>query len=88
MRAGIQYRTSPFDKNAAPTTINTDIITYSGGLGYRMEHFFIDIAYTQTNTKELFIPYSINESFWKSAVPVATLKIKKPAIFFTVGYKL
>ena len=88
MRAGIQYRTSPFDKNAAPTTINTDVITYSGGLGYRMEHFFIDIAYTQTNTKELFIPYSINESFWKSAVPVATLKIKKPAIFFTVGYKL
>lgn len=88
LRGGIQYRTSPFDKAAAPTTIKTDALTYSGGLGYRTEHFFIDLTYVQTNTKELFVPYSIDTDFWKSTVPVATLKIKKPAIFFTVGYKL
>jgi hypothetical protein len=88
LRGGVQYRTSAFDKSAAPTTIKTDALTYSGGLGYRMEHFFVDLAYTQTNTKELYVPYSIDESFWNSSVPVATLKIKKPAIFLTVGYKL
>ncbi|MFN8282181.1 MAG: outer membrane protein transport protein [Chitinophagales bacterium] len=88
LRAGVQYRTSPFDKSAAPTTIKTDVLTYSGGLGYRMEHFFIDLTYVQTNTKELFVPYAIDTDFWHSEVPVVTLKIKKPAIFFTVGYKL
>jgi hypothetical protein len=88
LRGGVQYRTSPFDKNAAPTGIKTDVLTFSGGFGYRAEHFFVDLVYVQTNTKEMFLPYSIDQDLWKSTVPAATLSIKKPSIFFTVGYKL
>lgn len=84
IRGGIQYRTSPFKDAAAPTTISTSALTYSAGFGYRGKHIFADIAYMQTNSKELFVPYSTNAG----DVPSATLSTKKPAIVLTVGYKL
>lgn len=84
VRGGIQYRTSPFKSEAAPTQFSTSALTYSAGLGYRGKHFFADIAYFQTNSKELFVPYQAKNT----EVPVANLTTKKPAIVFTVGYKL
>ena len=84
IRGGIQYRTSPFKSAAAPTQFSTAALTYSAGAGYRGKHFFADIAYVQTNYKELFVPYQTKNS----EVPAATLSSKKPAIVFTVGYKL
>jgi len=84
IRGGIQYRTSPFEKSAAPTQFNTSSLTYSAGLGYRGNHFFADIAYVQTNFKEMFVPYQTT----KSDVSGATLASKKPAIVLTLGYKL
>lgn len=84
IRGGVQYRTSPFKSASAPTQFSTTAITYSAGIGYRGKHFFADIAYFQTNTKELFVPYQTNAG----DVPVANLSSKKPAIAFTIGYKL
>ena len=84
IRGGIQYRTSPFKSAAAPTQFNTSSLTYSAGFGYRGKHIFADLAYFQTNSKEMFVPYQTNNS----EVPAATLSSKKPAIVFTVGYKL
>jgi len=82
LRAGVQYRTSPFKESAAPTTIKTSSLTYSAGFGYRGKHFSADIAYVQTNQKEMYVPYQTNNT------PTATLTSKKPAIVLTVGYKL
>lgn len=87
IRAGIQYRTSPFNSSAAPEGINTSSLTYSAGFGYRGKRFFADVAYVQTNFKELYIPYQLSTEAW-NPVPAATLSTKKPAIVFTVGYKL
>lgn len=84
IRGGIQYRTSPFKSAAAPTAFNTDALTYSAGLGYRGKHFFADIAYVQTNFKQMFVPYSTNNA----GTPTANLSSKKPAIILTLGYKL
>ncbi|MCB0507346.1 MAG: outer membrane protein transport protein [Bacteroidetes bacterium] len=84
IRAGVQYRTSPFKKSAEPTNISTSTLTYSAGFGYRAKKFFVDIAYYQTNQKELFVPYSTNNN----DTPQAVLSSKKPAIALTVGYKL
>lgn len=86
-RGGIQYRTSPFKSAAAPSEIKTSALTYSAGLGYRGNHFFADIAYVQTNTKEMYLPYQLSTESWKP-VPAAILSTKKPAIVVTVGYKL
>lgn len=87
IRGGFQYQTSPFKKAYAPDGVNTSSITFSAGFGYRGKHFFADIAYAQTNFKELFVPYQLNTDAWKP-VPNATLSTKKPAIIVTVGYKL
>lgn len=87
IRGGIQYRTSPFKSASAPSGINTASLTFSAGFGYRGKHFFADIAYVQTNSKELYVPYQLNTDAWKP-VPAATLTTKKPAIILTLGYKL
>ena len=87
IRGGIQYRTSPFKNAAAPSNINTSSLTFSAGFGYRGKHFFADIAYVQTNFKELYLPYQLSTEAWKP-VPAATLSTKKPAIVVSVGYKL
>lgn len=84
IRAGVQYRTSPFKDNAAPTTIKTSALTYSAGFGYRGKHFSADIAYAQTNSKEMYVPYQTNIG----SAPNAILSAKKPAIILTLGYKL
>ncbi len=84
IRGGFQYRTSPFKNGQAPTNTSTSTLTYSAGLGYRGKSFYVDIAYFQTNTKELFVPYQTKNS----EVPSANLSTKKPAIVLTLGYKL
>jgi hypothetical protein len=87
IRGGIQYSTSPFKKDFSPEDIKTTSLTFSAGLGYRGKHFFADIAYQQTNFKELFTPYNLNTEAWKP-VPTATLSTKRPVISLTLGYKL
>ena len=84
IRGGVQYRTSPFKNAAAPTNTTTSSLTYSAGFGYRGKHIYADIAYVQTNFKEVFVPYQTNTN----DVPAALLSTKKPAIVVTVGYKL
>lgn len=84
LRVGVQYRTSPFESDAAPTSIKTSSLTYSAGFGYRGKRFFADIAYIQTNSKEIFTPYTTNAN----DVPSAVLSLKKPAVLLTLGYKL
>ena len=87
IRGGIQYRTSPFKSASSPSNINTASLTFSAGFGYRGKHFFVDLAYVQTNFKEMYVPYSLNTDAWKP-VPAATLSTKKPMVIVTVGYKL
>ncbi len=87
IRGGIQYRTSPFKSASAPSGINTASLTYSAGFGYRGKHFFADIAYVQTNSKELYVPYQLNTDAFKP-VPTSSLSTKRPAIILSVGYKL
>jgi long-subunit fatty acid transport protein len=41
VRAGSIYQQSPFVNGSA---VNSSIITYTGGLGYRKDRFFIDLA--------------------------------------------
>ena len=87
IRGGIQYRTSPFKSNYAPSGINTAILTYSAGIGYRGKHFFADVAYVQTNSKEMYVPYQLNTAAW-NPVPAATLSTKNPLVVLSIGYKL
>jgi hypothetical protein len=58
LRAGGSYMPDPFkDKQ---NDINNQIISVTGGLGYRTENFYIDIAIIQTQGQTSYRPYSVN----------------------------
>jgi len=87
IRAGVQYRTSPFKNDYAPSGLSTASLTFSVGLGYRGNHFFADITYVQTHFKELYVPYQLSTAAW-NPVPAAALSTKNTSIILSVGYKL
>ncbi len=61
IRGGYGYYGSPFQDGL--TSLSDAIQTYSGGIGYRGEKFFIDLAYTRRSNSEEFVPYiSPNEA--------------------------
>jgi len=84
LRAGIQYRSSPFAKDFQPEGINASALAFSAGAGYRGKHFFADIAYQQWNSEEVYLPYTLKTG----SAPAANISWKKPALLFTIGYKL
>ncbi|HEY0175479.1 MAG TPA: hypothetical protein VGC08_03810, partial [Pedobacter sp.] len=60
-----------------------DVKSYSGGIGYRFNLFYVDLAYQRTETTNTFSPYELNDF----SEPIATAKVAKNNIFMTVGVK-
>jgi hypothetical protein len=84
IRAGVQYRSSPFDKLYKPDAANTSAVAFSGGAGYRGSRFYADVAYQQWNNEEVYLPYTLRDG----SAPAATHSWKRPSIVFTFGFKL
>ncbi len=78
LRAGFQYKTSPFANGGDAE------LTYSGGLGYRGKHFFIDAAYAFLVGQSNYVPYE----FGTITSGIAELDHKRSQITLTVGMKL
>lgn len=84
VRAGVQYRTSPFaNQETQDDLVKNDMLTITGGLGYRGKTFFVDATYMQMLTDELFVPYFV--SFADS--PVAQSNFSRGTFMLTVGVK-
>lgn len=71
IRAGINYRTSPYTSNIIAQGGSLESYTYTAGLGYRGDNFSIDLAYMKNQFKEYntFYNYGANEvgiSTWNS----------------------
>ncbi|MBP6411423.1 MAG: hypothetical protein KA313_10010 [Pseudarcicella sp.] len=77
-RAGFNYQEEPFTDKAK---ISRAITSYSLGLGYRNDDFFIDIAGIHTNGKDFYRPYTLN----KDQTPMATINQKKYRAVATIG---
>jgi len=60
-----------------------DVKYYSGGLGYRINQYYVDLAYQRTETKSTFSPYEL-EDF---SEPIATSKVAKNNVFLTLGVR-
>lgn len=84
LRAGFQYRTTPFDAAFEPADDKSSALTYSGGIGYRGKHFYFDAAYQFSKFSEIYVPYTLGSE----AVPYATLNSKRSAVSFTLGYRI
>ncbi|MCB9032549.1 MAG: hypothetical protein H6553_01780 [Chitinophagales bacterium] len=83
IRAGVQYKTSPFNTEVVEDKYKQNQLIYSAGLGFRKEHFYIDAAYQFVKSRGYFTPYVLNDN----SQPTATLNDKNSLISLTAGFK-
>lgn len=62
LRAGLNYRTTPYSKDFTFNNFNASTLTYTFGLGYRGKQISIDLAYMNTSFNDYrpFYDYSDN----------------------------
>lgn len=82
LRAGFGYYGNPYQQSYG---IDGSSISFSGGLGFRFTHFFIDAAYTHVQYKNPELPYAQTDP--NIAVPVASIQSSLNNAVITVGFK-
>lgn len=93
-RVGAEYRIDKFSLragyglNGTPYKYDDDNLSeikyYSGGIGYRVSQYYVDVAYQRTETNNTYNPYILND---ENAIPVATSKVARNNVFLTVGVR-
>lgn len=80
IRAGYGVNGSPYksDNNGV-----YDTKMYSGGIGYRINSYYIDLAYQRVDGINNLSPYTLNNM----SEPVANIKNTKDNIFLTLGLR-
>jgi len=82
-RGGYAHYGSPFRKEVRPANGDQSRQSYSGGLGFREGAYFLDLGYVYTQTKNLYVPYSVDNG----NSPVAENKMHSHLITMTLGVK-
>ncbi len=77
-RAGYGVQGNPY-KNLSNSELNTT--TYSGGLGYRVKNYYVDLTYQNAGYNSDVRPYTLNNG----SEPIASLKNTRHNVFLTVG---
>jgi hypothetical protein len=63
VRAGVGFLPNQYSQNYnVEGKLDRSKIQISGGLGYRNERFYVDLAGTYLQTKDAFAPYQLNDS--------------------------
>jgi hypothetical protein len=78
VRGGIAYYASPLNINDG---INRSRLIYSGGVGYRNNDWFFDIAGTFSQTDRAYAPYTLDNSSDFASAKITTQNIKVVASF-------
>src|SRR5690606_22813385 len=79
LRAGTVYQQSPFANGVG--AVNTPWLTYTGGLGYRSDYFFVDFGAGYTSREETYYMYS------PELVDPATIRSNRFNAILSVGIK-
>lgn len=89
LRAGYGVNGSPYKADAA-TILNKkddssllDTKMYSGGIGYRVNNYYLDLAYQRVEVTNNFSPYSLSNG----SSPSADIKSTKNNVFLTFGLR-
>jgi hypothetical protein len=77
-RAGYGLQGNPY-KNSSASDMNPS--TYSGGLGYRVKNYYVDLTYQNVGYSSDVKPYTLNDG----TGPIASLKNTRHNVFLTVG---
>lgn len=80
LRAGYGVNGSPY-KSDNDGFFDTKM--YSGGLGYRVNNYYIDLAYQRVEVENSFSPYILNNA----TEPLAAVKNTKNNVFLTIGLR-
>jgi len=82
LRAGYGLNGSPYkgDSNESDSAIKY----YTGGIGYRVSAYYVDVAYQRTQTTNIFNPYELDDV---SQQPTAITKVNRNNVFLTVGVR-
>lgn len=94
-RAGAEVKSGPFSIRAGygflgspyiNETENYDGNYYTGGVGYRYQRFYLDLAGTYNNQPNLNLsPYSASNANGNNVTPVANLDNKRVHVLLTLG---
>ena len=77
-RAGYAYQGDPFTS----TDINNSVSRISGGLGYRVQDYYIDLAVTNTRSNATFAPYNLTDG----TSPLSETKNRSTNVAVTLGF--
>lgn len=80
LRAGYGLNGSPV-KDDSQKIYDTQY--YSGGLGYRINEYYLDIAYQRVQSENRFSPYALSDG----SEPVASVKNGNNNVFLTFGVR-
>lgn len=80
LRAGYGLNGSPY-KNDDDKLFDTKM--YSGGLGYRVNNYYFDVAYQRVETNGTNLPYTLNNG----SEPMASSKFTNNNFFLTFGLR-
>ena len=80
LRAGYGYNGTPYKVDEGNMSA---IKCYSGGIGYKINQYYVDLAYQRLETTNFFNPYYLDNG----SEPLATTKVAKNNIFMTVGVR-
>jgi hypothetical protein len=81
LRAGVAYLSNPYSSNI--DNLDRSRLQFSGGVGFRNESFFIDLASTYMAYKEAYSPYKLQD-----ASRYATAEIKNAGLNTVVSVGL
>lgn len=83
VRGGYGWYGSPMNSGLAVKGADFSKQNYTGGLGIRDEHYFLDITYSLIQTKQFYRPYSLTGQL----VPGAREKIDAHELMVTFGVR-
>jgi hypothetical protein len=78
VRAGVGYLPNQYSQNYnVEGKLDRSKIQISGGLGYRTERFYVDLAGTYLQTKDAFFPYQLNDpsNYFSAKLNVNSLNV-------------
>jgi hypothetical protein len=84
LRAGLGVNGSPL-KDDDDNVFNTKF--YSGGLGYRVNNYYFDLAYQRVETVNSFSPYTLDVTNPVGPEPTANVDFARNNVFLTFGLR-
>lgn len=83
LRAGYSVQNNPYKSNFE---VDGNVTTFSAGAGVKLEKFFLDATWLNTNYNSFYNPYFVRDTEGNTVGPVARLKNTINSVMLTVGF--